>query len=215
MEEIREQLPRYQQLRTILTTLHLSLRDELPPYAVVETARVLGIYNRDGTIYFESDIAMSLLIDYSIYDFQWDGQTVIERRLARTTGEDTDERLLLEAMARTAYSVFAIIDVVPGYGMKAHDIVKEGKVLIMDVGLSSEALKNMVLACRTICPAGCAFSMIPGRVAGLGCIDADTCTAEIPDLLAPAVKSALSEGNTQDRSGLTAAIIRACLETKM
>ncbi|PIU55173.1 MAG: hypothetical protein COS88_05360, partial [Chloroflexi bacterium CG07_land_8_20_14_0_80_51_10] len=68
-----EELARYQQLRVTQRNLHRIFLDWLPKNALEECGRVLGIY-RKGTLVFNSEDETSVLMDYCIYDYRWDGQ---------------------------------------------------------------------------------------------------------------------------------------------
>lgn len=82
-ESIRGQLARYWQLRATQKSLHHILMNLLPKHAVEESGKKLGIY-RDGALAFGSMDETSVLLDYCIYDYRWDGQNVIERYIADT-----------------------------------------------------------------------------------------------------------------------------------
>lgn len=77
-ESAREQLARYRQLRAIQKDLHRTLPDKLPKNTIQECGTALGIYKND-TLVLSSESEMSVLMDYCLYDYRWDGHNVIER----------------------------------------------------------------------------------------------------------------------------------------
>ncbi|MBI2934138.1 MAG: hypothetical protein HYY29_01070, partial [Chloroflexi bacterium] len=122
----------------------------------------MGILKKD-TLVFQSESEMSVLMDYCIYDYRWDGSNVIEKYLGSTTWEPgSDERILLEAMRQARYSVFAVEKVEKGVGVLTHDLLRGDSGFIMDVALSETATDDIALACRIISPGGGTFSMGTG-----------------------------------------------------
>ena len=161
-ESAREQLARYWQLRAIQRDLNRTLPDILPKNAIPECGTVLGIY-RDDTFVFGSENGMSVLMDYCLYDYRWDGHNVIERYVSQTPVEaGSDKRILLNAMLKPRYSLFVVDDVVRGLGIQTRDLFRGDSGLIVDVALSETAVKGFVLACRIISPGDCRFSMTTG-----------------------------------------------------
>jgi hypothetical protein len=106
---------------------------------------------------------MAVLMDYCIYDYRPDGQNAIERYVAQASIEpNSDERILLDAMLRARYSLFAIDEVVRGVGVQTHDLLRGDSGFIVDIGLSQTAVKGSTLACRIITPGDGEFSMTTG-----------------------------------------------------
>ncbi len=77
----QEKLARYQQLRATGRKLNRILLDWLPNNALKECGKRLGIY-REDTLVFNSEDETSVLMEYCICDYRWDGQNVIERYAA-------------------------------------------------------------------------------------------------------------------------------------
>lgn len=97
---------RYQRLRTTQRSLNNILTDKLPRGAEEQCGKALGMY-QDGTLFFDSEDEIPVLIDYCIYDYWWDGHNTIERYVAQTPVDPgSDEGILLEAMLGARYSLF-------------------------------------------------------------------------------------------------------------
>ena len=161
-ESAREQLARYRRLRAIQKDLNRTLPDKLPKHAIQECGTTLGIY-KDDTLVFGSESEMSVLMDYCLYDYRWDGHNVIERYVSQTPIEaGSDKRILLEAMLKPRYSLFVVDDVVRGLGVQTRDLLRGDSGFIVDVALSETAVKGFLLACRIISPGDGRFSMTTG-----------------------------------------------------
>jgi hypothetical protein len=210
-ESTREQLARYRQLRATQKSLHHVLMKLLPKHAIEESGKQLGIY-RDGALAFNSMDETSVLVDYCIYDYRWDGQNVIERYLADTPVEpDSDERVLLDAMLEARYSLFVVDEVVKGVGVQTRDLIREDSGFIMDVGLSETAMKGSVLACRIITPGDVKFSMTTGAGLPADRPIMERTIKEIPEQFGKTVGE-IARMSSQKAAEFSAAIIRIFLE---
>ncbi len=158
----RQMLARYRQLRIASKRLHHELIERLPDDALQECSRLLGV-NRDGVLVLNSENESTVIMDYCIYDWRPDGLNAVERYVAEVQVEPgSDEKVLLDAMLRARYSLFAVDGVIAGLGVETHDLLRGDGGFIMDVGLSETAVEGLVLAGRLITPEGCPFSMTTG-----------------------------------------------------
>jgi len=207
----QKELARYRQPRAVQRELHHIVMDWLPKNALEECGKRLGIY-REGTLVFNSEDETSVLMDYCIYDYRWDGQNVIERYAAQASIEpNSDERIILDAMMRARYSLFGIAEVVRGIGIHTRDLLRGDSGFIVDIGLSETAVKGFVLACRIITPGDGEFSMTTG--AGLPA-DADTLARvakEIPERFGERTGD-IAGMSPEKAAELSAFIIRVFLE---
>ena len=161
-ESSRRQLAQYRLFRAAQKELNNTLPKNLPKNAFQECGTALGIY-RDDVLVLGSESEMSVLMDYCVYDYRWDGHNVIERYVSQTPIEaGSDKKILLEAMLKHRYSVFVVDDVVKGLGFQTRDLFRGDKGFIVDIALSETAVKGFVLACRIITPEGSRFSMTTG-----------------------------------------------------
>ena len=125
---IGERLTRYQQLRAVHKDLHHILMDQLPKHALPECGMTLGVY-KDDTLVLGSESEMAALMDYCIYDYRWDGRTVIERYINQTPLEaGSDRRILLNAMLDARYSLFVVDEMVKGAGVQR--VICSGEIVV-------------------------------------------------------------------------------------
>jgi hypothetical protein len=161
---MRERLARYQALRAVHMDLHRILMDQLPKNALQECGKLMGVI-KGGALVLGSQNEMAALMDYCIYDYRWDGRTVIDRYINQISLEDgSDRRILLDAMQKVRYSLFAVDEVVKGAGVQVRDLFRVDSGFIMDVGMSETVVKNAVFACRIIAPGTNGFSMVTSGV---------------------------------------------------
>ncbi|MBM4328140.1 MAG: hypothetical protein FJ118_13370 [Deltaproteobacteria bacterium] len=201
----------YKRLRKVSSHLNNSLVLHLPRRAVTESARKLGL--RSGKFVVLDDLdELAVLLDYCLYNFRRRGKTLIEECLGNDTyPEGSDERLLLEAMAQSHYSVFIVRETLPGTGAYLYDVLLDDDLFLMDVGLSSTARLNRFFAGRVLpMPA---FWMTSGTFIPLGPDVLEwevTPTLEKLVRIVPENEKALVLSASQEAS-FSARIIRAAL----
>jgi hypothetical protein len=211
-ETIPLRLERYQRLRALQRELHHTVMKQLPREALKDCGMRLGIW-RNGILVFASEDETSVLMDYCLYDYRWDGRNVIERYVADTPPQSgTDERILLDAMLKARYSLFEVERTLPGAGICVRDVLgTHEEQFIMDVGMSQTAVAGFVLAARIITPVGEGFSMTTG--AGLP-VD-ERAVGRILDETSKRfgdVGSDLAGMSTERRAQFSACVIRILLE---
>lgn len=210
-KSIGEELARYQQLRVAHRNLHSILLDWLTKNVVEECGIVLGIYMNDN-LDFGSVSEISVLMDYCIYDYRWDGQNVVERYVAQASIEaDSDERILLDAMLEARYSVFAVDEVVRGFGVQTHDLLRGDSGFIMDIALSETAVDGLVFAGRVITPGDGEFSMTTDAPLLADAAILKRIIREIPERLGERTRD-IDKTSREKAAELSAFIIRVFLE---
>ena len=137
MAERTELLWRYRQLRAAMRELHSELMGMVPKDTFTECGQKLG-FLVDGTLVFETEDEMSVLMDYCLYD-AWSGQhNAVTRFLAKQPyAAGTDQALLLDAMSRARYSLFQVESVAEGLGVNCRDILRGDGGTIVDEGLGN------------------------------------------------------------------------------
>ncbi len=210
-ESARDQLARYRQLRTIQRDLNRILPDMLPRNAIPECGTLLGVY-KDDTLVLGSESEMSVLMDYCLYDYRWDGHNVIERYVSQTPIEaGSDKRILLDAMLKPRYSLFVVDDVVSGLGVQTRDLFRGDSGFIVDVALSETAVKRFVLACRIISPDNGRLSMTTGAGLPIDRPIMERIIQEIPERFGK-TGGEIAQMPPDKAAEFSAAIIRSCLE---
>ena len=161
---------------------------------------------------FNSEDEASVLMDYCIYDYRWDGHNVIERYVSRTppkAGSDTN--VLLDAMLQARYSLLVVDEIVRGVGVKAHDLFRGDNGFVMDVGMSETAVKGFVIACRIITPGNSEFSMTTGAGLPANRSILARVNKEIPRLFGITIGE-IARAVSQKPAEFSAAVIRIFLE---
>ncbi len=139
---------RYRRYREIGVRINSALTARLPFDVMNQGGRELG-FLRKGTFVFDSEDEPSVLMDYCLYNVLRDGRNLIQKRLAeQPPPEGSDELLVLQAMAKAWYSVFGIVSVERGVGVRVVDIFRQSQHLIVDNGLSRSAVPGFLLATR-------------------------------------------------------------------
>ncbi len=207
----REQLTRYQQFRTLQKSLNGPLLEMLPKSALGKCGKVLGIY-KNNILVFGSESEMSVLMEYCLYDYRWDGQNVIEKYVSQTPLEaGSDKAILLEAMVKARYSLFRVDAVEKGVGIQTLDLFRGDSSFVIDIALSETAIKNMVLAGRIMTLGESKFSITTGAALPVDRPILERIIREIPERFGKT--GAEIAGMSPERAAeFSAAIIRICLE---
>ncbi len=126
------------------------LANSVPKQTLDECGRILGFVHK-GTLVFETEDEVALLMDYCIYYPQPDGSNQVTRFLETSPPPaDSDEMRTLQAMTHAYYSLFQIKDLVRGVGVEVRDVLRDETGFIADIGLGSSARPNMMMATRVI-----------------------------------------------------------------
>jgi hypothetical protein len=207
----REQLAHYQQFRTLQKSLNGPLLEMLPKNAAEKCGKALGIY-RDKVMVFGSATEMSVLMEYSLYDYRWERHNVIEQYISQTPLEPgSDKAIFLEAMAKARYSLFRIEAVEKGVGIQTLDLFRRDNCFVIDIGLSETAIKNMVLAGRIINLGDNKFSMTTGASLPVDRYILERIIREIPKRFGN-TEAEIAGMSPERAAEFSAAIIRICLE---
>lgn len=147
-----EMLARYQHLRGIGCRLNGKLVQGLDRESIHEAGRRLGILKR-GTLYFDTEDTVSVLMDYGIRHVRRDGLNAIERYLQESPPPpDSDELTFLQAIRPVRYSLFQVERVIPDFGLQLHDVLRDERLLLIDVSFSRTASRGFVMASHVFSP---------------------------------------------------------------
>lgn len=210
-ESAKERLARYTQLRTIQRDLNRSLPDMLPKNAIPECGKRLGVY-KDNLLVLGSESETSVLMDYCLYDYRWNGRNVIERYVSQAAIDPgADKSILLDAMLKPRYSLFAVDDVERGLGVQTRDLFRGDSGFIVDIALSETAVKGFVLACRVISPDNGRLSMSTGAALPVDRPIMEKIIQEIPERFGKTTGE-ITRMSPEQAAEFSASIIRICLE---
>ncbi len=201
---------RYKCFRKINRQLHSTLLDYLPKKALKKCAKKLGI-SKSGVFVFQEQHEADVLMDYCIYDYYEDGVNTVSRyKMKHPPTSDSDEYIVLNAMLDSYYSLVQVEDVVDGIGIGAHDLLRDKRFFLVDIGFSQTAVQGVVIAARIIPFED--FVMTSGAALP---VDADT-LAEILNLLTQRFDGGpekFQDFSVGQKADLTASIIQLCLES--
>ena len=101
-------LDQYQAYRKAAKELNHQLMDALVERPVLmRTARAFDIA-RGNTFVFESEAEMNVLMDYALYEYRRQGQSLVQRYREQTTSLSPMQRELLDGMCQAYTSLFRI-----------------------------------------------------------------------------------------------------------
>ncbi len=143
-------LEQYQRLRKIWFHLNNLLVKTIPRNTLEECGRILGLF-QNGTLVFDSEAEMSLLMDYCLNSPQSDGRNLVASYLETSPPPAQSEEMhALQAMTRAYYSLFQVTEVVRGIGVSVQDVFRKETGFIADIGFGNSAKPNLMLATRII-----------------------------------------------------------------
>lgn len=146
MTPTSDMLERYKNLRAVGFELNMRLVKELPRAALAECGKKLGLY-RHGTLIFGSQDEMPVLYDYGFYHFRRGGKNVVERYLMLSPPSPQSlEMEVIQAMLKAYYSVFMVTRIHDGMGVDLHDVLRESRVMVMDIAMGSSMSPGQFIA---------------------------------------------------------------------
>lgn len=150
-EDDEARLERYKQCRALGRRYNLTLIKLLPPPALPECAKKLGLY-KAGTLILNQDDEIAIAYDYCLHHYRRAGKTVIDRALETSPpAPGTLEAAYLQTMVQARFSLFRVMDIRPHRGARLLDLVTQEPVDLLDIGLSSTGLPDMIVAGRLLC----------------------------------------------------------------
>jgi len=150
MTDHSEFLTQYRQMREVRLHLNNVLVGTIPKRTLQECGRKLG-FLRKGTLVFDTEEDMSVLMDYCLYDPGPDGHTLVTTFLEKSPPPaDSAEMVALQTMTHAYYSLFLITDVERGVGVSVQDLLRDETGFIVDIGFGNTAQRHMMLASRII-----------------------------------------------------------------
>jgi len=164
--ERAELVARYKHIRSVSRELAGRLIERMPRDILDEGAEKLGVLH-EGTLVFDSEEEMAVLMDYCLYDIARQGRTLVEQHLVESPPDpDSDEMTVLRSMQHAVYSVFEVEAVEPGLGFVAQDLGSEESSFVVDIGLSQSVEPGFVIAGRLLSLDG--FAMTSGAALPVG-----------------------------------------------
>lgn len=145
-----DQLDRYKHFRELGRRYNLDLIKQLPPPALPECGKKLGLY-KAGTLILNQDDEIAIAYDYCLHHHRRAGKNLIERTLENSPpAPDSDEMIYLRALSSARFSLFRIEEILPHRGARLHNLVTGETVEVIDLSLSSTGMPGIILAGRLL-----------------------------------------------------------------
>jgi len=143
-------ITRYKHLRRVARDLNLKLIKQLPKVAVPECGKKLGIV-KAGTLVLSNDDEIAVVYDYCLHHYRRGNKTVIERHREQTPLEpDSEEAMLLEAMATARVSAFRILEITPHQGALLLDLAYGNRIELTDLTLAEAGIPGTIVVGRVL-----------------------------------------------------------------
>jgi hypothetical protein len=201
---------KYGSHREIQRALNRRLTTMVPMAAIKECARSLGVWE-EGTLAFEEEDDVAVLMDFAIYDYRIRGGTNAVERLVKQAqwAPGSEEQRILDAMLRARFTLLRVSSLVPDVGVQVQDLLYEREFLLADVGLSMTATEGQHIACRVLeFPE---FHMTTGATVPLDAELAGSVVGGLRKAFPEGLAAMLPHFKTGDRSKLTAYLMRIAL----
>jgi hypothetical protein len=142
-------LARYKRLRGSPSLTSILLKS-LSKQSIMDSTKRLGL--RKKMLISQGYLReMEVLLDYCVYSYSKGGRNAVERYLEGVApAKESDHGMLLEAMLFSYYSIFQIKDFERGAGVTLFDLLRLQNLLLLDIGLSSTAVRGMMFAGRVL-----------------------------------------------------------------
>lgn len=152
MSSHAEHVGRYSALRRLSIRLNSALVKSLDPQSIPTIAGRFGMLE-GRQILLETDDESAVLMDSCIHDYRVGGENAAQRYLREhPPAEGSDERLMLEALARARYSIFEARHAEAGVGVECEDLLYGGDVFIWDISFSYNVMPGAIMAGRIFSP---------------------------------------------------------------
>ena len=140
----------YKRFRQLGRTCNLALIKQLPPPALPECGKKLGIY-KAGTLILNQDDEIAVAYDYCLHHHRRAGRNIIERTLENPPpAMGSDEMTYLQTLSAARFSLFRIDEILPHRGARLRDLLMGESVAVMDLGLSSTGMPGIIVAGRLL-----------------------------------------------------------------
>lgn len=143
-------IKRYKTIRKTGRALNSKIIEVIPREVILRTAKDMNILS-GNTLVLDSQEETDFLFDRMIFDVPWNGKTAIEHFETESDSSlSAGEQEFLEGMKEAYFSIFEVVGGVAGEFLRLSDLLSDNQIDLMDISLSSTALKRFLLATRVI-----------------------------------------------------------------
>lgn len=127
------------------------MAEGLPKELFIRAGEDLG-FVKDGRTFVLEDITDGdYVLDRAIHDIRWEGKRWIERVCDEDIGKyQAEEQALLKAHREPVFSLYEVMDVHSGRGMRLRDIFGGKELFLTDFGFGTTGSKGLIMAARVI-----------------------------------------------------------------
>ena len=145
-----KRLASYKQLRELGKELNSFLIRQVPKSVILKCGKKLGLVRGKKLVLGNQD-ELSVLFDSCLYSYRRKGKNVVQRYLDQSPPPaDSELMVLLQAMSKAYYSLFAVEKIHTGKGASMKDLIMNHCFLLMDIGIGETALPGMIFAGRVL-----------------------------------------------------------------
>ncbi len=210
MTQHAELVARYRQLRQAGLKLNNRLVKSLTKNIIDQGGHDLGILEKNRLV-LDTEDEVAVLMDYCLHDLRQQNANAIERLLKASPPEpESDEFILLHALCKARFSLFAVEGLEPDVGVEVRDLLRDEKQFVVDIGFSSSAKIGLVMALRVMTPEG--IGMTTGTALPIGRLSAAGRSRLIKAVRSMVPGHAIHQLTAEQTSVLNGRIIRTCLE---
>jgi hypothetical protein len=143
-------LARYKRMRQEARRLIAAMMTYLSREALEKAGKKLGLWVK-GTLVFDGEEEMAMLMDCALFDIRVDGRNAVDRyAAAHPAPPGSDEEAVLEAKKGARFSIFQVQRPVWGVGIEVLDVLRVQNRILADVNLSYSIPYGAALASRVL-----------------------------------------------------------------
>lgn len=152
-------LRKYQRIRDVGSPLMTKIAGGLPKDLIIRAGEDLG-FVKDGRMFVLEDASdFDFVLDRAIHDLLWKGKRWIEHVCDEDLGKyQPEEQALLKANRESVFSLYEVMNVRFGRGMRLRDIFSAQELFLTDFGFGATGSKGLFMAARVISHNGIHFT---------------------------------------------------------
>lgn len=148
-----EQISSYTTLRKVHLQLNHKIQKLLTREQVLQTAKVMGILDRNDTIHFENDEGTHILMELSLHEPMYSNRTIRDKYIEEIKSISIEEQQILNAFAASYTSLFRIAAVSKEQNiLTLQDLLQPNRpnTTITDLSFSQSAVAGLLIYTRII-----------------------------------------------------------------
>ncbi len=147
-----EEYKKYRQIGMELNQKIMEVSNDLIPNALLKSAKLLNLVNKDGTLIFDSEYETHILMDFMITEYQTKERRVVEIYKEKIGGENDIENEILDGLIASYTSLFKVVSTSKKEKtLTLYNILnKQDTVEIIDINLSNTATPNFLVFLKVI-----------------------------------------------------------------